>query len=117
MGTSLCGVLAVDKRVVFLAVLVGVGEGNLDIFAFEVDDGVEGIVGHPVFQQVLQTVARQDAPAIVHDGQASIQVGIVAEHVFHDVIVKRILLEQRVVWFEVDVGAVFVLAVLRHIRL
>ena len=37
--TALRGVLSVDERVVFLAILPGVGEGDVDVFAFEVDNG------------------------------------------------------------------------------
>ena len=49
MGTALRGVLSVDKTVVFLAVLVGMGEGYLDVFALQVDDGIEGVGAHAVF--------------------------------------------------------------------
>ena len=40
VGTALRGVLAVDERVVLLAVLVGVGESYLDIFAAHMHYGV-----------------------------------------------------------------------------
>ena len=84
MGTSLCGVLAVDERVVLLAVLAGVGEGNLYVIALEMDDRVEGIGRHAVSKQVGKSVAGEDAPTIVHDSQTGVEVGIVAKHVFHD---------------------------------
>ena len=45
MGAALCGVLTVDEGVVFLAVLVDVCYGNLDVLAFEVDYGVERFLG------------------------------------------------------------------------
>ena len=57
VGTALCGMLSVDEGVVFLAVLVGMGEGYFDVLALQVDDGIEGIVGHAVAQQVFQTMA------------------------------------------------------------
>ena len=37
---ALCGVLSVNERVILLAVLVGVGKGNLDVFALYVNDGI-----------------------------------------------------------------------------
>ena len=40
---ALCRVLAVDERVVFLAILVGVGEGYLYVLALDMDDGIEGL--------------------------------------------------------------------------
>ena len=55
--TALGGVLAVDEGVVLLAILIGVGKGNLNIFALEVDDVVEPFAGHVILQQILQTMA------------------------------------------------------------
>ena len=66
MGTALNRVLTVDERIIFLAVLVGVGQRDFDVLALQVDDGVERVVGHSVFQQVFQAVARQDSPTVVH---------------------------------------------------
>ena len=112
VGTALCGVLSVDKRVVFLTVLVGVGEGYLDVFALHVDNGVEHIDRHVVGQQVLQTVAADDALAIVHDGEALVQVGIVAKHRLDDIVVEAILLEKSlvVVGLEEDKSTGFIAA-------
>ena len=45
---ALCGVLSVDKRVVLLAILVGMGEGYLDVVTLQVDNGIKRIVGHAV---------------------------------------------------------------------
>ena len=55
--TTLYGMLTIDKRIVFLTILVCMGEGNLDILALQVDDRVECIVRHTVFQQVFQSVS------------------------------------------------------------
>ena len=38
-----------------------------DVLALHVDDVVETFVGHIIAQQILQTMATQDAAAIVHD--------------------------------------------------
>ena len=48
MGTALCRVLTVHKRIIFLAILVGMGESNLDVLALHVNDGIHGIGGHVV---------------------------------------------------------------------
>ena len=117
VGSSLGGVLAVDEGVVFLAILVGMGEGYLDIVAFEVDNGIEGVIGHAVFQQVLQSVTRENAPPVVHDGKSGIQIGVVAQHVLHNVVMKPIVLEELgiVVGLEVDIGTAFVVRLFRHV--
>ena len=86
-------------------------EGNLDILAHDVDDGVEFRHGHVVLQQVLQSVAALDAPSVVHDGEPRVQIGVVAKHRLHKLLVELVVLEQRVVGTEVDVGSVLVLRV------
>ena len=115
MGSALNGVLAIDEGIILLAILVGVREGNLDVVPLEMDDGIEGIAGHTVLQQILQTSAGEDATAVVHNGQPRIQVSIVAEHILHDLIVIGIVLEERIVRLEENVGTVLILRGFRHI--
>ena len=79
---ALCGVLAVDKRVVFLAVLVAVSERYLDVVAFQVHDWVERVRCAAVLQQVEQTVARHKLLPVEHKCQTGVQVGVVAQHLF-----------------------------------
>ena len=105
VGAALCGVLSVDEGVVFLAVLVGMGEGYLDILALHVDDGIDALIGHRVVEQVFQSVAAQDAAAVVHDDEPRVEIGVVAEHDLHNLVVERIVLEERVVGLEGDEGA------------
>ena len=102
--------LSVDERMVFLAILIGMRKGYLNVFALHVDDRVEAVVGHVVGEQVFQTVARKDAAAIEDDGQSGVQIGIVAEHRFHDVVVELVVLEQcfAVVGLEIDVSTILV---------
>ena len=111
VGTALCGVLTVDEAVVFLAILVGMGEGDLDVLAHDVDDGVEFRRRHVVLQQVFQAVAALDAPPVVHDGESGVEVGIVAEHGLYELFVELVVFEQRVVGAEEDVSSVFILRV------
>ena len=109
MSSALRGVLTVDKGIVLLAILVGVGESHLDVLALHVDDVVETVIGHVVGKKILQTVAAQDATTIVHDGKARIEIGVVAKHRLHDVIVEAVVLEESVVGLEKDVGSVLIL--------
>jgi 6,7-dimethyl-8-ribityllumazine synthase len=53
---ALGGVLAVDEAVVLLAVVVGVGDGHLDVVADQVDDGIQRLAVHLGLQQVQQAV-------------------------------------------------------------
>ena len=117
MRTTLRGVLTIDKGIVFFTILVGMGEGYLNILALQVDNGIEGVIGHAVFQQVLQSVAREDAATVVHDGKSCVQVGVVAQHVFHDVVLEPIVLEELgiIVGLEIDIGTILVLRVFRHV--
>ena len=115
VGSALRGVLTIDKRIVLLAILIGMGEGNLDILSLQMDDGIEGIGTHAVLEQVLQTTTAEDAATIIHNGETGVQIGIVAKHVLHDVIVELIVLEQRIIGLEVDIGAVLVVSLLSNI--
>ena len=117
MCAALCGVLAVDEGVIFLAVLVGMGEGYFDVLALEVDDVVEALAGHVVLQQVLQAVAREDALSVVDEGQSRVEVGVVAQQVLHELVLEAEADEQRVVRLEVDVGAGFLRGVLGDVAL
>ena len=56
VGTTLSGVLTVNKRVILLAILIGMGESYLDIFALKMHNRIECIAGHAVFQQVFKSM-------------------------------------------------------------
>ena len=115
MCAALGGVLPVDKGVVLFAVLVGVCEGNLDVLSFQVDDVVKAFAGHVVFQQVLQPVAGNDALAVVNEGEARIQVGVVAQQGFYELVLEGIVQEECGVRFEEDIGSAFFCRVFGHI--
>ena len=86
------------------------GKGYLDAFALEVDDGVESRRGHVVVEQVLQSVAADDAVAVVVNGQPGVQISIVAQHGFHEFAAESEVQEEPVVGFEADVSSVFFLS-------
>ena len=93
MCAALHRVLAIDEGVVLLATLVGMGQGDLDILAREVDDRIERFDGHIVGQQVVQTVLRQVFLAIIHQGETRVEVGIVAHHGFDELVAEVVVLE------------------------
>ena len=78
MRTALRGVLTVDEGVIFFSVLSGMGEGNLDVFPFQVDNRIKSGSGHVVVQKVDQTVARQDAVTVIDNGKPCVEVRVVA---------------------------------------
>ena len=115
MGTALSGMLTIDEGIVFLTILIGMGEGNLDILAFQVDYRIKSVVGHTIVQQIFQSMTRQDTPIVIHNGKACIQVGIVAEHILHDIILELIVLEQGIIGLKEDECAVLILRILRDV--
>lgn len=108
MRATLRRMLTVDKAVILLAILVRMGEGYLYVLAFEVDNGIERVCRHRVDEQILQTIAALDATAIVHDRETAVEVGIVAEHRLHILIVEGIVLEQGVVGLKEDVSTILI---------
>ena len=70
--TALYGVLTVDERVILLTCLVGVCEGDLYIFAYDVNDRIEWIDCHCFGQQVEQTVLGEELSPVVVQGQACV---------------------------------------------
>ena len=54
----------------------------------------------------------EDAAPVIHNGESCVQVGVVAEHVLHDVILELIVEEERIVWLKEDIGTVLVLCLL-----
>ena len=76
---ALRGVLAVDERVVALAVARAVGDHHLDVLPREVDGRVERVLGHVVVHEVQQTVFRNVALAVEIERQTQVQVAVIAD--------------------------------------
>ena len=117
MSTALGGVLTIHEGIVLLAILIGMGKGDLDIFALHVDYLIETLVGHIIGQEILQTMTAEDAATIVHDGESGVQISIVAEHRFHEIIVEGIVLEECIIRLEEDKGTVLVLSIFHRVAL
>ena len=71
--------LAVDERVVALAVARAVGDHHLDVLPREVDGRVERVLGHVVVHEVQQTVFRNVALAVEIERQTQVQVAVIAD--------------------------------------
>ena len=80
MRSALRGVLTVDKRVKLFTILRSVGNHDFNIGADEMDYRIERLVGHILFQEVEQTVARMKFLAVEVDCQARVEKRIVAHH-------------------------------------
>ena len=107
VGAALRGVLAVDEGIIFLAALGGVGEGDLDVLADEVDRRIERLVFHFLAQQVQQAVLRAELLAVEVDGERRIQIGIIPAHLLDEGLLEfRLGRENRAVEFEGEPRAV-----------
>ena len=93
MGTTLCGMLTIYERVILFTILIGMSKGYFYIVALKMYYRIKSIASHTILQQILQTMTRQNATTIIHNGESDIQVSIVAQHILHDFIVKLIVNE------------------------
>ena len=57
VSSALSGMLTIHERMVLLTILVGMRKGNLNVLALDMNDRVEGIARHIVFQKILKSVA------------------------------------------------------------
>ena len=88
---------------VFLAILVSMGESNLYILAHDMNDRIQAVVGHIVVQQVFKTITALYAATIIHDGQSRVEVGIVAQHHLYDLAMEGVVLGESVIRLKIDV--------------
>ena len=102
--TALDGMLTVDERVILVAVLVGVGEGNLDVFALDMNDRVERTDGHVLRQQVQQTVLGDKFLTVIDEREPGVEVSVVTQQLLDIIVAEMVVLEQSfaVVGYELD---------------
>ena len=113
--TALGRMLTVDKRIILLAILVGMRKGYLNVLTLQMHNVVQPLAGHVVFQQILQTVTRQDALTIIYKGKPRVQIGVIAQQVFHKLRLEGVAHEQRIIGLEKDVSTCLFRRFLRHI--
>ncbi len=101
------GVLAVDERPVFLAVVGAVGERHLDVLALEVDDGVERLARELLGEEVLEAVLRAKGLAVECEGEAAVEEGVVPQHILDELgAVAEVAAEKLFVGRKLDERAV-----------
>ena len=107
VGAALGGVLAVHETEVVFAFHVRVGDGEFEVLALAVDDLVaDRIVGTAV-EQVQEPVGAIVILAVHHQREPVVQVGVVPDLLFHVGGEEAEVLEQLVIGFKIDFGAVF----------
>ncbi len=106
MGASVVGVLAVHEAEVSLSVVVGVGEREFESLVAAVDVFLERrLVANFVSEEVGEPAGTEKAPAVVHDAQARVQIGVIAEPVFDEFFVPGKIIEDLDIGREANVGA------------
>ena len=78
--TTLNGVLSVDEGIILVSGLIGMGQGNFDIFAGDVNNRIEGVGGHALSEQVKQAVFGDELFAVIDEGEAGVEVCVVTQH-------------------------------------
>ncbi len=106
MRAALRRILAVDERIVALAVARAVGDDQLDVLAHQVDRRIERLLGHVLVEQVEQTVLRGVGLPVEPDREAAVQVGVVAHQLLDVLHVVGVAAEDRLVDAERNLGAV-----------
>ena len=106
MRTTLGGVLAIDKRIVVFAVGSAMCKCDFDVVIFEVNNWIERIAIHVVFEKVFEAIFGIVFFAVVVDRKPPIQVAVVPHHFVEVGGFKAILLENAVVWNEFYVSAI-----------
>ena len=92
--SALDRVLTVDEGEILIAVLVGVGQRDLYIFAFEVNNRVERIDRHVLRQEVQETVLGGVFLAVIDQRQAGIEVCVVAQQFLDVIIAEMVILKE-----------------------
>ena len=115
--TALCCMLTIHERVILLAILIGMSESNFDILSLHVNNRIQWINGHIISQKVLQTMSTKYTTTIVHNGQSCVQIGIVTKHLLHNIIMEAIILEERSIWFKVDISTILIRRLLCFVAL
>ena len=107
VSAALSGVLTVDKRIVFLAILVGVSDNHLYLVVLKMDRRVERVVAHIFLYEVAEAIARAIFLAVVDYGKSRVEERVVFNHNLHGVVAEREVAENGVVGFEANQSAVF----------
>ena len=102
MRTTLRGILAIDERVVALAIARTVGDNHVDILTRKVDGRIERILREIVVHQIQKTILRHVLLTIKDNLQAEVKVCIVTHQLLDIVHIVAILTENLLINAEAD---------------
>ncbi len=102
VGSALRRVLTVDKRIVFLAILVGMRQSHFYILTFQMDNRIERFLCHIFAQKVEQSATRKEFLSVEYNCQSGVQERIVLQQRHYEFIIVVIPGEQRIVGRELD---------------
>ena len=101
--------LSVDKRVILLTILAGMrksGSRYLLLFKWMMGYNPTAVM---LSLSKSTNVTGQDTLTVIDNGQSCIQIGIVAEHGFHELRTETVVLKQQVIRFKENIGTVLFL--------
>ena len=98
--------LTIDKRIVFLAVLVGVSDYTFNHVAFQVYGLIQRVVGHVFLYKVAQAVARTKLATVVNQRETGVEERIVFHHHLNKIVAEGIAYKNRVVGLKSNERAV-----------
>ena len=117
MSTSLGCMLSVNERVILFSILVSMGKCDLNIFANDVYNGIKTICSHCICKKICKSITTHYASSIIHYGKSCIEIGIVSQHCFNDIVVKTIIKKQLIIGFKEYKSSVFVCSLSSFIAL
>ena len=88
VGASVSRVLAVDKGSDVLAIVVVMGNHDLDVVVFQMDGRVQGSFSDSVVHEVQEAVLGLVVGPVQFEGEALVEVGIVLDHGFDEIHVE-----------------------------
>ena len=94
VGAPLDSVLSVDKGIILITRLVGVREGNLNIFARDMNNRIKRISGHALCEQVEETVLGDKLTTVIVERKAGIEIRVVAKHGLNILVAELIIIEE-----------------------
>ena len=102
MGASVTGVLTVDVGVVGLTVARRVGECELKALSLVVDNRVETVAAHVLFQKIHETVLASDDSFVELDRKTGVEVGVVPETLLDELLIVGVINEELGIGSERD---------------
>ena len=104
-------VLTVDKRIIFLAILIGMGNRHFYVLPLQMNYGIERFSRKIVAKEIEQTIARHIFLTVVIYGKAGVEICIVLYQREYIFLVIPIVLEKRSIRSELHERAAAVVRV------